>query len=330
VVCHKNKTGPQQNFLKECVSLVFVSIKCPIPGAFFILSFSQNSSNNYNDFPLFALMSLFVSSLNSGSNGNCYYVGNEKEAVLVDVGISCREIERRMKRLDLSMQKIKAVFISHEHTDHIRGLHSLVKKYSLPVYITTPALKFGRLYFQTDVTRNFSPYETVSVGELKITAFPKLHDASDPYSFTISYNDIRVGVFTDIGLPCKNVINHFKQCHAAFLEANYDDEMLDKGNYPFHLKRRIKGGKGHLSNKQALELFKRHRSSFMTHLILSHLSQNNNCPKLVEELFTQHAEGVKMIVASRHEETPVYQITSIKNPLIHYHSVQPEQMELFL
>jgi phosphoribosyl 1,2-cyclic phosphodiesterase len=330
VVCHKNKTGPQQNFLKECVSLVFVSIKCPIPGAFFILSFSQNSSNNYNDFPLFALMSLFVSSLNSGSNGNCYYVGNEKEAVLVDAGISCREIERRMKRLNLSMQKVKAVFISHEHTDHIRGLHSLVKKYSLPVYITTPALKFGRLYFQTDVTRNFSPYETVSVGELKITAFPKLHDASDPYSFTISYNDIRVGVFTDIGLPCENVINHFKQCHAAFLEANYDDEMLDKGNYPFHLKRRIKGGKGHLSNKQALELFKRHRPSFMTHLILSHLSQNNNCPKLVEELFTQHAEGVKMIVASRHEETPVYQITSISNPLIHYHSVQPEQMELFL
>ncbi|HTM91401.1 MAG TPA: MBL fold metallo-hydrolase [Flavisolibacter sp.] len=275
-------------------------------------------------------MSLFVSSLNSGSNGNCYYIGNEKEAVLVDVGISCREIERRMKRLDLSMQKIKAVFISHEHTDHIRGLHSLVKKYSLPVYITTPTLKFGRLYFQTDVTRNFTPHETIAVGDLKITAFPKLHDASDPYSFTISYNDTRVGVFTDIGLPCENLINHFKQCHAAFLEANYDDEMLDKGNYPFHLKRRIKGGKGHLSNKQALDLFKRHRPSFMTHLILSHLSQNNNCPKLVEELFTQHAEGVKMIVASRHEETAVYAITSTSNPLIHHHSVQPAQMELFV
>jgi phosphoribosyl 1,2-cyclic phosphodiesterase len=273
-------------------------------------------------------MSLFVSSLNSGSNGNCYYIGNEKEAVLVDVGISCREIERRMKRLHLSMQKIKAVFISHEHTDHIRGLHSLVKKYSLPVYITTPTLKFGRLYFQT-VTRNFAAHETISVGDLKITAFPKLHDASDPYSFTISCNDTSVGVFTDIGLPCENVINHFKRCHAAFLEANYDDEMLDKGNYPFHLKRRIKGERGHLSNKQALELFKRHRPSFMTHLILSHLSQNNNCPKLVEELFTQHAEGVKMIVASRYEETPVYHIVSTGDRVIHHRSVQPAQMELF-
>lgn len=275
------------------------------------------------------MMSLFVSSLNSGSNGNCYYIGNEKEAVLVDVGISCREIERRMKRLNLSLQKIKAVFISHEHTDHIRGLHSLVKKYSLPVYITTPTLKFGRLYFQTDVTRNFAPHETISVGDLKITAFPKLHDASDPYSFTISCNDTRVGVFTDIGLPCENVINHFKQCHAAFLEANYDDEMLDKGNYPFHLKRRIKGERGHLSNKQALELFKRHRPSYMSHLILSHLSQNNNCPKLVEELFTQHAEGVKMIDASRYEETPLYHITSTRNALIHHHSVRAAQMKLF-
>lgn len=275
-------------------------------------------------------MSLFVSSLNSGSNGNCYYIGNEKEAVLVDVGISCREIERRMKRLNLSMQKIKAVFISHEHTDHIRGLHSLVKKYSLPVYITTPTLKFSRLYFQTDVTRSFAPHDTIAVGELKITAFPKLHDASDPYSFTISCNDIKVGVFTDIGLPCENVIKHFQQCNAAFLEANYDDEMLDKGNYPFHLKRRIKGGKGHLSNKQALELFKRHRPSFMTHLILSHLSQNNNCPKLVEELFSQHAEGVNMIVASRYEETPVYTITSTGKSFIHYQPVQPAQMELFV
>jgi phosphoribosyl 1,2-cyclic phosphodiesterase len=272
-------------------------------------------------------MSLFVSSLNSGSNGNCYYIGNEKEAVLVDVGISCREIERRMKRLNLCMQKIKAVFISHEHTDHIRGLHSLVKKYSLPVYITTATLRFSRLYFKTDVTRNFVPHQIISVGELQITAFPKLHDASDPYCFTVSYNNIKVGVFTDIGLPCEQVITHFKQCHAAFLEANYDDEMLDSGSYPFHLKRRIRGERGHLSNKQALELFKRHRPPFMTHLILSHLSQNNNCPRLVEELFTQHAEGVKMVIASRYEETPVYHITATNTFTQHYS--KPAQMELF-
>lgn len=273
-------------------------------------------------------MSLFISSLNSGSNGNCYYIGNEKEAVLVDAGISCREIEKRLKRLNLSIQKVKAVFISHEHTDHIRGLHSLVKRHKLPVYITTPTLKFGRLYFKYDVARNFKAHETIAVGDLKITAFPKLHDASDPYSFTISCNNINVGVFTDIGLPCENVINHFKRCHAAFLEANYDDEMLDKGNYPYHLKKRIRGGKGHLSNKQALELFKRHRPAFMSHLLLSHLSQNNNSPELVEELFTQHADGVKMIIASRYQESEVYHITSSNENMFQV-SHQPTQMELF-
>jgi len=272
-------------------------------------------------------MSLYFSSLNSGSNGNCYYVGNENEAVLVDVGISCREIEKRMKRLDLSMQKIKAVFVSHEHTDHIRGLCSLIKKYSVPVYITTPTLQFSRLYFQRSTPNNFKPHETIAVGELRITAFPKLHDASDPYSFTVSCRNIKVGIFTDIGLPCENVINHFKQCHAAFLEANYDENMLENGNYPYHLKRRIQGERGHLSNKQALELFKRHRPSFMSHLVLSHLSQNNNCPKLVEELFTQHAEGVKMIVASRYQETELYYISSpaTLQPQI----FRPAQMELF-
>jgi phosphoribosyl 1,2-cyclic phosphodiesterase len=274
-------------------------------------------------------MSLFISSLNSGSNGNCYYVGNEKEAVLIDAGISCREIEKRMKRLNLSMQKVMAVFISHEHTDHIRGLHSLVKKYKLPVYITTPTLKFGRLYFEYDVARNFAAHETITVGDLRVTAFPKLHDASDPYSFTVAYNNINVGVFTDIGLPCENVIHHFQQCHAAFLEANYDDEMLDKGSYPYHLKRRIRSEHGHLSNKQALELFKRHRSSYMTHLVLSHLSQNNNSPELVEELFRQHADGVKMIVASRYQETAVYHITST-NELLQQTSAPPMQMELFM
>jgi phosphoribosyl 1,2-cyclic phosphodiesterase len=274
-------------------------------------------------------MSLFISSLNSGSNGNCYYIGNDKEAVLVDLGISCREVERRMKRLNLSIDKVKAVFVSHEHSDHIRGLHSFVKKYSVPVYITTSTLQFGKLYFETDVTRNFRAHETIAVGGLKITAFPKLHDASDPYSFTVSCNDVNVGVFTDIGLPCQNVIDHFQQCHAAFLEANYDDEMLNRGNYPHHLKQRIRGERGHLSNKQALELFKRHRPAYMTHLLLSHLSQNNNSPELVRELFDQNADGVKMVVASRHKETEVYHISRSATSILFQAPAQPMQMELF-
>src|SRR4051812_13357223 len=259
-------------------------------------------------------MSLYIASLNSGSNGNCYYIGNENEAVLVDAGISCREIEKRMKRLQLSMQKVKAVFISHEHNDHIKGIPTLAKKYQLPIYITAPALFHSRCILDKRLVMPFVAHQPVVIGKLATVPFPKLHDASDPYSFVVRCDGINVGVFTDIGAPCKHVINHFKECHAAFLEANYDDEMLDGGSYPYHLKKRIRSEQGHLSNKQALDLFKTHKPAYMSHLFLSHLSANNNCPQLVKNLFDKHANGVKMIVAPRFQETEVYHIYSVNNP----------------
>jgi len=250
-------------------------------------------------------MSLFITSLNSGSNGNCYYIGNDKEAILVDAGISCREIETRMKRLGLLMQKVKAIFVSHEHNDHIKGIPTLARKHQLPVYITDSTKRNGKLSLQKNLVISFSAHEPVSIGELVITPFPKLHDASDPYSFIISCKEINVGVFTDIGAPCTHVIKYFQQCHAAFLEANY----------PYFLKTRIRGGMGHLSNKQALELFTTHKPAFMSHLFLSHLSKNNNCPNLVGELFNKYAGDVKMIVASRYEETDVYHIREYDKPV---------------
>lgn len=258
-------------------------------------------------------MSLYITSLNSGSNGNCYYVGNEREAVLVDAGISCREIEKRMKRLGLSMQKVKALFVSHEHSDHIKGIPTLAKKYQLPVYITAATLFHSRLTLDEQLIIAFAADKPIVIGSLAIIAFPKLHDASDPYSFMVTCNNIKVGVFTDIGEPCKNVINHFKKCHAAFLEANYDEVMLNNGSYPYYLKKRITGDKGHLSNSQALDLFKTHRPSYMSHLVLSHLSKNNNCPHLVQQLFNKDCNGVKIIVASRYEETEVYHIKGANN-----------------
>jgi len=253
-------------------------------------------------------MSLYIASLNSGSNGNCYYIGNEREAVLVDAGISCRETERRMKRLGLSMQKLKAVFISHEHSDHINGLAVLSKKYNLPVYITPATLQSSRLSLQHDLVQSFKAYEPVVIGHISVLAFPKFHDAAHAHSFNITDGDVTIGVFTDIGIACKHLIKHFAKCHAAFLETNYDEEMLEKGRYPFHLKRRIRGGLGHLSNMQALEVFITHRPEFMTHLLLSHLSKDNNDPEMVHELFQKHANGIEIIVASRYAETEVYHI----------------------
>lgn len=253
-------------------------------------------------------MSLFITSLNSGSNGNCYYIGNENEAVLIDAGISCREIEKRMKRLGLVMQRVKAVFVSHEHSDHIRGIPVLAKKHRLPVYITPSTLQNSGLRIDNSLVLSFNTQAPVRIGDLIITPFPKLHDAIDPYSFLIAGGEIKIGVFTDIGFACENLIHHFQQCHAAFLEANYDEYMLDNGKYPVYLKNRIRGGKGHLSNSQALALFKKYKPPFMSHLLLSHLSKNNNCPQKVQELFGPHADGTDIIIASRFGETPLYTI----------------------
>src|SRR4051812_45130249 len=121
-------------------------------------------------------MALFIASLNSGSNGNCYYIGNEQEAVLVDAGISCREIELRMANLNLPTDRVKAVFISHEHIDHIRGVRVLAKKYQLPVYITPLTYKNARIHLEKKLQYSFKEDEPVRIGELAITPFVKHHD----------------------------------------------------------------------------------------------------------------------------------------------------------
>src|SRR5687767_11155856 len=127
-------------------------------------------------------MHLSVASLNSGSNGNCYYVGTDEEAVLVDVGISCREVEARMKLIGLDIEKVKAIFVSHEHADHIRGIPVLANKFKIPVY-STPATRRGCGFrIAPDLVRNFSGDLPISIGALTVQPFSKVHDAADPYS----------------------------------------------------------------------------------------------------------------------------------------------------
>lgn len=277
-------------------------------------------------------MSLFIASLNSGSNGNCYYVGNDQEAVLVDVGISCREVERRMQRLHLDVRKVRAIFISHEHTDHISGVAVTANKYNLPVYITASTFRHACIRLNVPVI-SFNAVHPVVIDGLSVHAFPKHHDASDPHSFVVtSSTGVSIGIFTDIGNPCRELVYHFRQCHGAFLESNYDEEMLMKGRYPYFLKKRISGGLGHLSNTQAFQLFTEHRSSFMSHLLLSHLSKENNCPRLVEELFRSNAGSTNIFVASRYEETPVFEVSAnSRNNYIHpFYSQQQQRIQLSL
>lgn len=273
-------------------------------------------------------MALFTASLNSGSNGNCYYVASNDTAVLIDAGISCKETEKRMKRLGLSMKKVKAMFITHEHTDHIFGVERLSKKYQLPVYITTDTLLHSKLNIQEQLTRSFDVQAPIQIDDLTIIPFKKIHDAVDAHSFVVAHGDVRVGIFTDIGLPDEHFINHFAQCHAVFLESNYDEYMLENGTYPWPLKNRIRGGQGHLSNKQALQIFLNHRAPYLSHLFLSHLSRQNNHPKKVKDLFEPVAGSTKIIIAPRDKPTPLYQIRASVKTNIRI-EIESLQLQLF-
>jgi phosphoribosyl 1,2-cyclic phosphodiesterase len=248
--------------------------------------------------------------------------------VLIDVGLSCRETEKRMKQLGLQMKTVKAIFVSHEHGDHIKGVSTLANKYSLPVYITAKTAAHGPRLI-SHLSKTFTSNKTIAIGDLNINPFLKSHDAADPHSFTISCNGITIGVFTDIGKVCEETIRHFKLCHAVFLEANYDTDMLENGRYPLHLKNRIRGGQGHLSNKEALDLFITHRSPALSHLLLSNLSKENNSPEMVDALFNAHANGTNIIIASRYKTTAVFSISAdIKNNIASKFR-QPMQMGLF-
>lgn len=274
-------------------------------------------------------MGLQIASLNSGSNGNCYYIGNEREAVLVDAGLSCRETEKRFRSLNLDPQRVKAIFISHEHGDHIKGVSTFANKYQLPVYITEKTAKHGpRLIGH--LKKNFNAGETVQVGSLEVTAFAKYHDAVDPHSFVVSCDGVTIGVITDIGKICTEVTRYFNLCQAVFLESNYDADMLENGKYPIHLKNRIRGGLGHLSNKEALDLFLQHRSPALSHLLLAHLSKENNSPELVEELFNKHAGETKIIIASRFKPTGLVTVhAGGQNKNLESPASLPAQLELF-
>ncbi|HMR83321.1 MAG TPA: MBL fold metallo-hydrolase [Niabella sp.] len=159
---------------------------------------------------------LYVTALNSGSNGNCYYIGNDEEAVLIDAGLSCRETEKRMYRLGLAMKKVKAIFISHEHGDHIKGLEVLSRKHQLPVYISPGTLHHAGLQLNPNLVRPLTAGTPVPIGTLVVNAFLKYHDAADPHSFTVEDNHTCIGIFTDIGKVCENVSTYFQKMSCGF------------------------------------------------------------------------------------------------------------------
>jgi len=249
-----------------------------------------------------------ICALASGSNGNCYYIGNSEEAVLIDAGLSFKQIIKRLEAKDLDPKKIRALFITHEHGDHVRGARVMGKKLDIPVFMTEGTF---RASFRTWKPVSFQVIQDnvpIVVGSFTIFPILKNHDATEPTSFRIACRDISVGVFTDIGSPCDKVKNHLSQCHALFLETNYDQKMLKEGSYPYYLKARIDSTVGHLSNVQAYELLKEHAHPGLQCVFLSHLSQENNTPELALNEFKFLESRFLIKLTDRYAASELYTI----------------------
>lgn len=242
----------------------------------------------------------------SGSNGNCYYIQKNKSAILIDVGINSKHVHLRFENLGLDPTVVKAIFITHEHTDHIKGLSVFAKKYQIPVYITKGSYEGSRLHLPQHLVHFIHPQSVTQIDEMTVYGIPKYHDAKEPCSFVVSDGEFNIGVLTDIGRICENVQHVIQHVDVLLLEANYDEEMLWKGRYSLFLKNRISGGWGHLSNQLALQLFSENKTDRIKHLMLTHLSGENNSIELVYHTFEQFADQLCLTIATREQETELF------------------------
>ncbi len=249
-----------------------------------------------------------VCALASGSNGNCYYIGNDNEAVLIDAGISRRQIVDRMKEKKLDPLKIKAVFISHEHSDHYRGAKVLSKKLNIPIYMTNETHEKSYFTMRPTNVITFNPGQIIEIGEFSIHSFSKQHDAIEPVSFRVECGGKNVGVMTDIGAVCDNVKLHVSKCDFLFLESNYDVDMLETGKYPFYLKQRVAGDHGHLSNVQAKNLIEEHAGDHLKTIYLSHISEDNNRGEIALDTFKHLMDQYSIKLTSRYAACGVEKI----------------------
>ena len=222
--------------------------------------------------------------LNSGSNGNAVYVQSRTSgaSVLLDCGISRRRIEERLRLHGRFLSDVHAIFVSHEHGDHIRGIPVVTKLHHTAVYATRPTYQGMQRSMRFKGFHFIDNTGTVELEDIRVTFWPKSHDAADPVFFEICVGEKRFLYITDLGISNDFVHALLPKSDGVLLESNYDEKMLTDGSYPEHLKRRIRADHGHLSNDQAMDVLRAHADGRMQHLILGHLSENNNTPRIVE------------------------------------------------
>lgn len=215
--------------------------------------------------------------LASGSGGNACYVETAHSRVLIDAGLSCRELIRRLELVEVSPNTLDALIITHEHVDHVKGAGPLARFLDIPIYINSHTLRKGNRIFG-NISRPVAIHtgQTLTINDLVVETFTKCHDAVDPMGLILSSDGVRVGLVTDLGRSTRLVEDRLRNCHTLIIEFNHDPRMLEDGPYPWDLKKRIKGPEGHLSNQQAGELLKAVAHEDLRMVILAHLSQTNN------------------------------------------------------
>lgn len=228
-------------------------------------------------------------SLGSGSCGNCYYIATERDAIVVDCGVSIRRFKKNLIEYGMKASKIRGILITHDHADHIKAAGKISNEINVPVY-ATPLVHEGmdRNYqasvkVQVDNRMMVEKDETFEVGEFKVTAFSLPHDASENVGYFIEVEDYKFTIMTDVGDITDNVKKYIQESTHLILEANYDEEMLSQGRYPQILKDRIASGHGHLSNDKTAQALATNLREGIKYVWLCHLSEENNHPELARK-----------------------------------------------
>jgi phosphoribosyl 1,2-cyclic phosphodiesterase len=265
-------------------------------------------------------------SIASGSNGNCIYIGSEATHLLIDVRISKKRVESGLNGLGISLGDIDGILITHEHADHINGLSVITRKHDIPVYATPGTIeavrslsKFGDM--DVSLFHMVYPDKKMTIKDLTIGPMRISHDAADPVAYRIAYGNRKVGICTDLGVYDDYTVECLKGMDAVLLEANHDVNMLRVGRYPYYLKQRILGERGHLSNENSGRLLSRILHDRLQAIVLGHLSQENNLPELAYEAVRMeimlgnnpyHAHDFCIQVAKREEVSTVVHIEAAR------------------
>lgn len=251
-----------------------------------------------------------LSVLSSGSSGNCFYVENKGRAILIDAGISAKQICDRITEIGRKPESVEGIFVTHEHVDHVRGADVFCRKFNVPVFGTEKTLN-EFLFANSDLKKAISNNETLKIAGLEVEAFSKSHASADPISFNI-VNNKRLSIITDAGFACQNIISSIKDADFLCLESNHDPSLLEEGPYPHFLKNWIRSDIGHLSNMQAALAVLEHAHPRMKNLILCHLSETNNTPRhavksfsLLKERYDLHPE---IIISDKEKPTEIMKI----------------------